>query len=285
MTKHAHCFLRREGRTRRLPAVSVLALFILWAASWTPAGAQQPPGPRVEISASIEIVDSPRQYDVAQMLVEFPPGAANLSHRVNGRAIFTVISGRITQITDDGEATVFEAGDTFTETRDDVHFDVEVNNWEEPARLLGTFLLDLGAPPLIFNPNARPPGAPGPVVIAAARTSVNRIPAEFTLTHGIIATEAGGVVPAHTHDGWQLVTTFEGSPVVRLGGVEQTGATFVDKPGVVHEGGNPGPGRARLMFAALNPVGSPPARPLPGAGSQAGIQPPSTGNGGLAEGR
>jgi quercetin dioxygenase-like cupin family protein len=264
-----------------LVALAVAALSILMAPG--PSSAQEP-GPVLEITARIELEDTPRQYDLVQMLVEFAPGASNASHRVNGRALFTVLSGELTRIEEGGETTVFTAGQSFSEVDSD-DFDVEVNKGTAPARLLATFLLQPGAPPIIIHPDATPPPA-GPKGIAAARTTVGTIPAKFALAHGIIATAAGGVAPPHTHDGWQLVTTLEGNPVARLDGVVQTGATFVDRPGVVHDGRNPGPGVARLMFASLTPAGSPPARPVASTGTQPRpIQPPSTGDGGLARGR
>ena len=274
----SHC-----STARRLLLLTVVALSALAAAaaSGRAASAQQPPGPRLEVSASIELEDSPRQYDLVQMLVEFAPGASNPSHRVNGRAIFTVLTGEITRVEEGGESTVFKAGQTFRESGSD-HFDVEVNRGAESAQLLATFLLQPGAPPLIIEPGATPPAVP-PRPIASARTTIGTIPEKFTLTHGIIVTEAGGVAPPHTHDGWQLVTTLAGKPIVVLGGLVHTGSTFVDRPGVVHEGSNPGPEQARFMFAAVNPLGAPPARPVAsGAAQMPAIQPPSTGDGGLA---
>jgi quercetin dioxygenase-like cupin family protein len=265
----------------RLAALAVLAMSIAVAALSTAAHAQQPPAPRVEIAASMELQDSPRQYDLVQMLVEFAPGASNLAHRVNGRAIFTVLSGKLTRVEEDGETVVFGTGETFREADSD-HFDVEINNGTVPAQLLATFLLQPGAPPLIIHPDATPPSI-GPRVLAMARTTVGTIPAQFTLAHGIIVADPGAVVPPHTHDGWQMVTTLSGEPQPVLGGVVQTGATFIDRPGVVHEGGNPGPAPARFMFAALNPQGAPQARPV--GGTQPAIQPPATGDAGLAAAR
>ena len=259
---------------------AVISLICFTAASM-PASAQEPPGPRVEVSASIELEDSPRQYDLVQMLVEFAPGASNPSHRVNGRAIFTVLTGELTRIEENGETTLFKAGQTFREADSD-HFDVEVNRGMESAQLLATLLLQPGVPPLTIEPGATPPAIP-PRLLAAARTTVGTTPAQFTLSHGIIVNEPGGAAPPHTHDGWQMFTILSGKPVVILGGVVQTTTTYVDRPGVVHEGSNPGPEQARFMFARLNPLGAPVARPVTsGAGQMPAIQPPSTGDGGLA---
>ena len=277
-TNHLGFHARAAGG---LLILAVLGLTALALGPWGPVSAQQPSGPMLEISAEIEIEDSPRQYDLVQLLVEFRPGASNQSHQVNGRALFTVLRGELTRIEENGEMTVFKTGETFREAEGD-HFDVEKNNGPIPAHLLATFLLEPGAPPLVIEPDSTPPSI-GPEVLAMARTTVGTIPAQFTLTHGIFRTEPGGVVPPHTHDGWQMVTLLEGQNVVLLDGEVQTGATFVDKPGVVHEGSNPGPGRVRVMFARLNPLGAPPARPVTSATAQMpAIQPPSTGDGGLA---
>ena len=284
MTLRTYHFGFHRRADKRLLILAAFATIYLAAASGTPVSAQEPPRLTVEVLASSELEDSPRQYDLVQMLIEFAPGASNQSHRVNGRAIFTLISGELTRVEENGETTVFSAGDTFRETGSD-HFDIEVNNGTVPAQLLATLLLQPGAKPLTIEPGSPPPSL-GPRVIAAARTTVGKIPAKFTLAHGFIVADPGVVVPAHTHDGWQMVTTLAGNPAPVLDGEVQTGKTFVDRPGVVHEGGNPGPEQARFMFARLNPLGAPVARPVTAGGAQTPtIQPPATGDGGLAVGR
>ena len=126
----------------------------------TEAGAQEPPPLiRSTTSAARALTDSPRQHDLMQVLLEFAPGAATASHRVNGRGIFTVVSGEITRIEEGGDTKVFKAGETFPEDDSD-HFDVDANRGSVPARLLATFLLQPGAEPL-YRRHERPTSVEG----------------------------------------------------------------------------------------------------------------------------
>jgi quercetin dioxygenase-like cupin family protein len=244
--------------------------------------AQEPP-PQIRFTtvASHNYTDfSPRQYDLVQALVELAPGAAVPSHRVNGRAIITVLAGEVTRIEEGGETAVFKAGQTFPESSGD-HLDVDANKGTVPARFLATFLLEPGAEPLIFAPGDSPTG-PGPTFVAVARRPIytmGTIPAHFTLVHGMFEVPTGFKVGLHTHDGWSVVTELSGGHVTnRVNGVVQTGATFVHGPFDVHDGENTG-GTVTAMFASVGPTGAPPSRPL-----TATLRPPSTGDGGLLAG-
>jgi quercetin dioxygenase-like cupin family protein len=244
-----------------------------------PASAQELP-PTIRVSR--DFTDSPRQYDLMQMLLELAPGAAVPSHKVNGKSIISVLTGEVSRIEENGETTVFRAGETLTETSDD-HFDVDLNTGKEPALLLATFLLSPGAEPLILNPNAAPSKAPGPTFVAVARTTVGTIPARFTLTHAIFDVPAGIDLAPHTHDAWNLVTELTGRAHNVVNGVVQ-GATFAHGPNDAHEvTKNTGP-TFRAMSAAVGPVGAPALRFLPTASAPQPqpIVPPSTGDGGLA---
>ena len=251
----------------------------------TEAGAQEPPPLiRSTTSAARALTDSPRQHDLMQVLLEFAPGAATASHRVNGRGIFTVVSGEITRIEEGGDTKVFKAGETFPEDDSD-HFDVDANRGSVPARLLATFLLQPGAEPLIVDTNAPPPSKE-PTFVAVARTTVGTIPAAFTLSHTIGEVSPGFAVALHTHDGWHMLTTLSGQATNRVNGVVQTGQTFVHGPHDVHEAANTSNAISTYMSASINPQGAVPLRfvssgritPAPAAPS---VRPPATGDGGL----
>lgn len=275
-----------ERRRFRVVRQLTLAAFTLLAGlavldNPVPAAADDPPPIRVTTFASRNFTDVPRQYDVMQTLLELAPGAAVPSHRVNGRAIITVVSGTVTRLDDDGDSELFTAGQTLTETDED-HFDVDINLGSTPTRLLVSFLLQPGVEPLIFNPN-QPPSAPGPKFLAVARTTVGTIPGQLTLSHAMIEVPTGWVGNLHTHDSWSIVTELSGGHVRNLvNGVSQNGATFVHGPLDLHEGQNTGP-TVMAMFASVGPTGAPTMR-LVGASAPPlpAIRPPATGDGGLA---
>jgi quercetin dioxygenase-like cupin family protein len=249
------------------------------------ASAQEaPPAIRFNTVASMNYTDQTRQYDVMQTLLELAPGAAVPSHKINGEAIITVLSGEVTKVEEGGEEFVFKAGQTYPESDED-HFDVDINKSNAPARLLVTFLLSPGAEPLVFNPN-QPASAPGPTFVAVARTTVGNIPGNFTLTHGVFDVPPGWVGPLHTHDGWSIVTHLNGNVRNVVDGVVQP-ASFTHGPNSRHEGANTSGQTVSAMFASVGPTGAPPSRPLttgpaPASPAPQAIRPPATGDGGLA---
>jgi quercetin dioxygenase-like cupin family protein len=263
-----------------VPISAVLTIFLPSIAGPSVSAQEPPPTFRVTAAASMNFTDVPRQYDLMQTLLELEPGAAVPSHRINGRAIITVISGEVTKVEEDGEAKVFKAGQTYPESSSD-EFDADVNKGSAPARLLVTFLLAPGAEPLIFNPNAAPSAAPGPKFIAVARTTLGTIPAQFTLSHSMFEVHPGFSVVNHTHDGWNLITHLTGNVTNIVNGVVQPGS-FAHGPHDVHEARSAGSGVATAMSATVNPTGAPPLRLV---GSTAPIRPPATGDGGLAVAR
>ncbi|HXH20731.1 MAG TPA: hypothetical protein VNN10_01790 [Dehalococcoidia bacterium] len=278
---------RLSGRGLRWKGLAVLASAGVFAATlaWSAgtARAEDPPPPplRVTVSASINFTDAPRQYDIVQALLEFAPGAATPSHRVNGRGLFTVLSGEITRVEDDGGTSVFRGGQTFSELSGD-KFDVDMNRGSAPARLLATLLVQPGAEPLIINPSAPPPRLE-PRFVAAARTTVGTIPAAFTLSHGILELQPGWSAALHTHDGWSIATGLTGPvPTNLVNGVPQ-GASFAHGPNDLHEASYAGPGVSTAMFASVGPTGAPASRPVTtGPAPAQTIRPPSTGDAGLA---
>lgn len=278
-------FLHRRGLRRALGLLLPGLLAALAVSALSSASAQEAPAIRFTTVASMNYTDQTRQYDVMQTLLELAPGAAVPSHKINGRAIITVLSGEVTKVEEDGEATLFRAGQTYPESSAD-HFDVDINKGNVPARLLVTFLLAPGAEPLIFNPN-EPASAPGPTFVAVARTTVGNIPGQFTLTHGVFDVPPGWVGPLHTHDGWSLVTHLNGNVRNVVGGVVQP-ASFAHGPGSHHEAANTSGQTVTAMFASVGPTGAPPSRPLtaappPATAAPSAIRPPATGDGGLAD--
>ena len=283
--------LRSTGRGRRTTTLVVAGLLVLAGLALGIGGnagvlAQQAPPPTIRTlhAASIPVSGTPRQYDMMQMLLELAPGAEVPSHRVNGKAIITVVTGEIARIEEDGGTTVFRAGQTFPESAED-EFDVDRNNGNTPARLLATFLLVPGAEPLIFNPN-RPSNSPGPTFIAVARTTTGTIPADFTLSHSMFEVLPGFSLASHTHDGWHLLTHISGTVTNRVNGVVQP-ATFAHGPHDFHEAANSTSVTATAISASINPVGVPPLRLVGGASTpqqpQQAIRPPSTGDAGLTD--
>jgi hypothetical protein len=117
-----------------------------------------------------------------------------------------------------------------------------------------------------------------------SRTTLGKIPASFTLVHGLFDVPPGFEVGLHAHDGWSSVTELSGGHVInRVNGVVQTGATFVHGPHDLHEGEHTGSQTVTAMFASVGPTGAPPSRPVTPASSRQAIQPPATGDGGLAD--
>lgn len=272
-------------RCRLLLLLASAALALPVTGLLSVAAQEAPPAIRTTSVASMNYTDRTRQYDLMQTLLELAPGAAVPSHKINGRALITVLQGEVTKVEESGEATTFRTGQTYPESDAD-HFDADVNNGSVPARLLVTFLISPGAEPLVFNPN-EPATRPGPTFLAVARTTVGNIPGQFTLTHGTFEVPPGWVGPLHTHDGWSLVTHLSGNVRNVVDGVVQS-VSFAHGPNSHHEAANVSGQTATAMFASVGPTGAPPSRPVATgpaanpAGAPSAIRPPATGDGGLA---
>jgi len=80
----------------------------------------------------------------------FQPGATTPWHFHPGPAFVIVDSGAVTLHTDDGCATVYQAGSAFFEKAGQVHR--VSNDTEGETVIFGTLLLPVGSPPLVVAP-------------------------------------------------------------------------------------------------------------------------------------
>jgi quercetin dioxygenase-like cupin family protein len=78
--------------------------------------------------------------------VTFPPGGANAAHRHPCPVIGYVLAGAVRMQLKGGEAQVFKAGDTFSESPTDVHLVSANASQDEPARFLAYFVCDRATP-------------------------------------------------------------------------------------------------------------------------------------------
>jgi len=80
------------------------------------------------------------------VVVDFAPGATDTAHRHAGSVFVYVLEGAIrSQVSGDGPARVYRAGETFFEPPGSTHLVGENASATEPARILAVFVADDGA--------------------------------------------------------------------------------------------------------------------------------------------
>jgi quercetin dioxygenase-like cupin family protein len=85
-------------------------------------------------------------------LVSYAPGARSGSHRHAGSVLVYVLTGAIrSEVSTDGPAKVFKAGETFFEPPGSRHLVSENASDSEPASLLAIFVAETGAKLTIFD--------------------------------------------------------------------------------------------------------------------------------------
>lgn len=86
------------------------------------------------------------------VLVEYPPGGSSAAHTHPSSAFIyaTVLEGAIRSQVNDGPATVYKAGQNFSENPGDRHGVSENASTTEPAKLLAVFVVDTDQKDLVL---------------------------------------------------------------------------------------------------------------------------------------
>lgn len=199
------------------------------------------------------------EYDLVQLIVDFPPGTWTPSHTHGGQVLVTVLEGETTVRDILGVEKIYKAGESFVETPGTF---LEVGNpGSTLTRNAALVLLPKGAQLTTTRSGLTTQNAPpGPTTVYRNQTSVDNLDGEYDLVQLIVDFAPGAWTPSHTHGGPVLVTVLDGETTTRDGqGVEnkyQVGQNFVETPGTFLEVGNSGSGNTRNAAGVLLPKGA-----------------------------
>jgi quercetin dioxygenase-like cupin family protein len=108
----------------------------------------QAPEPTVTKVVSKELTDIPGK-EVLILTVDYAPGGADKAHRHNADAFVYVLEGSVVEQVKGGKPVTLTAGQTFYESRDDIHVVGRNASPTKPAKLLAVLVKDKGAPPVV----------------------------------------------------------------------------------------------------------------------------------------
>jgi quercetin dioxygenase-like cupin family protein len=226
------------------------------APSGAPAAA---PAGENDAAAAGPVAELAGEFELVQLIVDFPPGTWTPLHTHGGMLLVTVLQGEQTVRDEQGQETLYKAGESFTETPG-VYLEIG-NAGEEPVTVSAAALLPKGANLSTtkegINTNDAPPG---PTTVYQNRLAVTEPLGEFELVQLIVDFPAGAWTPAHTHGGELLVTVLNGEQTVRDEQGNETiykaGESFIETPGEYLEIGNAGQDLVTVSALALLPKGA-----------------------------
>ncbi len=213
------------------------------------APASEDPGPVAELAGEFELV---------QLVVDFPPGTWTPLHTHGGMLLVTVLNGEQTVRDEQGNETIYKAGESFTETPGTY---LEIGNaGQELVTVSAAALLPKGADLSMTKDGINTDDAPpGPTTLYQNRMAVTEPLGEFELVQLIVDFPAGTWTPSHTHGGELLVTVLTGEQTVRDEQGEtiyKAGESFIETPGTYFEIGNAGQDGVTVSALALLPKGA-----------------------------
>jgi quercetin dioxygenase-like cupin family protein len=207
------------------------------------------PAPLAELAGEFELV---------QLVVDFPPGTWTPAHTHGGMLLVTVLKGEQTVRDAQGVEKVYKAGESFTETPGEY---LEIGNaGQDLVTVSAVALLPKGATLSTTKEGVSTDNAPpGPTTVYKTSLVVTESLGEFDLVQLIVDFPSGTWTPAHTHGGELLVTVLSGEQTVRdAQGVEKVykaGESFTETPGEYLEIGNAGENLTTVSAVALLPKG------------------------------
>jgi quercetin dioxygenase-like cupin family protein len=264
------------------------------------ASGEEPPRPVVKFASVFPVSGPPRQYELVQQILDFPPGGATREHSHGGRAFVTVLEGQST-VREGASEKVYGPGETYTEVEGAVL--TAFNKGNVRTRVLASFLLSPGALQTINRPDSPVPAIPA-VPAYLSRSTFGTQPAEFEVRQVVNEFAPGAVQPLHTHSGPGIAMVIEGEVTFEVAGQNLRrlpGGFFVENdPHLAHLARNSGSGPATVVVTFLIPKGQPQTTfvtPPDTAASAPVVRPsgavaavpiviraPSTGDGGLLSG-
>ena len=220
------------------------------AAAAPASGDAAAPGPVSELTGEFELV---------QLIVDFPPGTWTPAHTHGGMLLVTVLKGEQTVRDEQGNERIYKAGESFTETPGEY---LEIGNaGQELVTVSAAALLPKGEALSTTKEGINTDDAPpGPTTVYKTQMPVTQPLGEFELVQLVVDFPTGTWTPAHTHGGELLVTVLNGEQTVRDDqGVEKiykAGEAFIETPGEYLEIGNAGENLTTVSALALLPKGA-----------------------------
>ena len=245
---------------RRFTALMIMIALLFLALGNTAAGGQAPPAPVVRYQFRTAGLPLAGPFDVAHLILNFPPGAATPWHTHPGQGLVTIIEGEhIFRV--DGSEQVYRVGDSFVERPGQV---VQAHNHTTANVVaLVSYVLPDGAPLSVPQPDDTTP-LPRPSAAPQARTDGLPVSGAYDVLHMVQEYPPGAATPLHTHPGQVLLTVLEGELTFRGKEGEQVvkaGESFVELPNELAQARNATTTRASLMATALLPTGAPLSQP------------------------
>lgn len=226
----------------------------------------QPTVPSPAPSASGDVAAAPSlmaeltgEFELVQLIVDFPPGTWTPAHTHGGMLLVTVLKGEQTVRDDQGNEKTYKAGESFTEMPGEY---LEIGNaGQELVTVSAAALLPKGATLTTTKEGISTDNAPpGPTTVYKQVLAVTKPLGEFELVQLVVDFPAGTWTPAHTHGGELLVTVLSGEQTVRdeqgAEKIYKAGEAFIETPDEYLEIGNAGQDLVTVSALALLPKGA-----------------------------
>ncbi|MBX2997890.1 MAG: cupin domain-containing protein [Caldilineaceae bacterium] len=210
-------------------------------------------------AAPAPMADLTGEFELVQLIVDFPAGTWTPAHTHGGMLLVTVLSGEQTVRDEQGVEKVYKAGESFVERPGEY---LEIGNaGQDLVTVSAAALLPKGANLSTTKEGINTDNAPpGPTTVYKTNLMVTEPLGEFELVQLIVDFPSGTWTPAHTHGGELLVTVLNGEQTVRdeQGGekVYKAGESFTEYPGEYLEIGNAGQDLVTVSALALLPKGA-----------------------------
>lgn len=242
---------------------SLFILCLLLAACVPPpppvAAPAASPAMAAEAAAAVAIAELTGEFELVQLIVDFPPGTWTPAHTHGGMLLVTVLRGEQTVRDAQGVEKVYKAGESFTETPGEY---LEIGNvGQDLVTVSAAALLPKGAALSTTKEGVNTDNAPpGPTTVYKTSLAVTEPLGEFELVQLVVDFPSGTWTPAHTHGGELLVTVLSGEQTVRddqgSEKVYKAGESFTEYPGEYLEIGNVGQDLVTVSALALLPKGA-----------------------------
>ena len=211
------------------------------------------------IAASASVAELAGEFELVQLIVDFPPGTWTPAHTHGGMLLVTVLKGEQTVRDAQGVEKTYKAGESFTETPGEY---LEIGNaGQDLVTVSAVALLPKGATLSTTKEGVSTDNAPpGPTTVYKTSLVVTEPLGEFDLVQLVVDFPSGTWTPAHTHGGKLLVTVLNGEQTVRneqgTETIYKAGESFTETPGEYLEIGNAGQDLVTVSALALLPKGA-----------------------------
>ena len=212
-----------------------------------------------DAAAAGPVAELTGEFELVQLIVDFPPGTWTPAHTHGGMLLVTVLKGEQTVRDAQGNERIYKAGESFTETPGEY---LEIGNaGQELVTVSAAALLPKGEALSTTKEGINTADAPpGPTTVYKTQMTVTQPLGEFELVQLVVDFPTGTWTPAHTHGGELLVTVLNGEQTVRdeqgAAKIYKAGEAFIELPGEYLEIGNAGEALTTVSALALLPKGA-----------------------------